>query len=256
MAFHNQALADLSDNDEQIDLAGWTSCTKQRTPPDSVVTISGARPVGNRSDDDLAASNLSAFDIFRNGDKRRRSTTPHPSPPASASFTSINRPALLASAQMSSLIDNRDFDADALALSRTEEPPVVKRKSMIPMIPMLRGADVPGPDVVDMTAGSDVVKRVFEEYMAGDGTLLYKVLFEDYSVEKVCVLQYIFYCWRSTETYVLLHVRSTLRPLGLARSAWYLPQKLGMPSIIACCCCASLCHMCCSLTRCHQQKHP
>lgn len=109
--------------------------------------------------------------------------------------------------------------------------------------------------MVDMTAGSDVIKRVLEEDEADDGILLYKVLFEDYSVDKVCVLHYIFYCWRSTKAYVLLHVRSTLRLLGLARAAWYLPQKLDMPSIIACCCCASLCHMYCSLTRCPHQKH-
>jgi hypothetical protein len=192
MAYHYEPQVDVSDDEDgPIDINAWKSGSasqQQRAPVVPVV----AGPSNDASDDGVAARASSALDSFRSGSKRKRSTPPPPPPPPrqSSGFTSINRP--VASAPESP-IELPDFDANVVdsepeeeAVEETQTParPQPRQRSLAPVLPRAALADE--EEIVDMTAGDDVVRRVVKELETDDGTMVYEVEFEDFHVEEAC----------------------------------------------------------------------
>ncbi|TKA71091.1 hypothetical protein B0A55_08337 [Friedmanniomyces simplex] len=170
MAFHYSPRGDSdnSDDDTRLDLSAWQASAKPTTatrPQPAVPTAPMMQPAQDGSGDELATSALAAF----HSSKRRKLTTPPSAPPSpplrpTAGFSAINRPTPTARPSAS-----RDASEGAAVV--------------VPIIPRVEQND---EDVLDLTAGDDVVRRVLAEVedSSEDGALVYRVEFEDWRVEE------------------------------------------------------------------------
>lgn len=209
----------MSSDDEggaSFDPNAWKSAPQSRplaqahTPAPTAPMV----PPEAESEDELAADPLSTF---RNGSAAKRravGTSTTTTQPAAlgreggrgSGFTSINRPS--ASLRPGSAIsqsqsekevkvpavdtnnvsvgDSDDEDGD----DHTDEDEVEERRQSNDngLVPMVSRATLENDEdeIVDMTAGEDVVRRVLAEVDSVGGEVVYKVELGDYSVEEVC----------------------------------------------------------------------
>ena len=222
MAFHFQPQADSSDEDEQVDLSSWQTGAKpprRPSPPAAAMAVmdeladeddgevedplaafrSGGQGTEPGDDDEdieeedgttdqdgkIAIDDSATPDITSSGKesktRKRKGTTPFVSP----GFTSINNPA--PNSPPSSEEDA--LDATELAPRRgrsgTGRTPVKRKARLVPIIPRVQLDSDEEAEIIDFTAGGDVVRRVKKESRGRGGDLLYKVEFEDRHVEEV-----------------------------------------------------------------------
>jgi len=169
MAFHYSPRGDSdhSDDGAGVDLSAWAGRPKDRAssrPQVPAPVASMMQTAEDRSDDELATSALAAF----HSNKRRKLATPSPAPSSpgpTAGFLAINR--TTHTARRATLHDGSEGAAV--------------------VVPILSRIERDDEDVVDLTAGDDVVRRVLAELedTSEDGALVYRVEFEDWRVEEV-----------------------------------------------------------------------
>ncbi|KAK1042344.1 hypothetical protein LTS16_008952 [Friedmanniomyces endolithicus] len=169
MAFHYSPRGDSDNSDDGVgvDLSTWAGrpqATTSSRPQAPAPVAPMMQTAEDGSDDELATSALAAF----HSNKRRKLATPSPAPPSpgpTIGFLAIDR--LTPAARRVSPHDGSEGAA-----------------VVVPVLPRFERDD---EDVVDLTAGDDVVRRVLAELetTSEDGALLYRVEFEDWRVEEV-----------------------------------------------------------------------
>jgi len=169
MVFHYSPRGDSDNSDDGVgvDLSTWAGrpqATTSSRPQAPAPVAPMMQTAEDGSDDELATSALAAF----HSNKRRKLATPSPAPPSpgpTIGFLAIDR--LTPAARRVSPHDGSEGAA-----------------VVVPVLPRFERDD---EDVVDLTAGDDVVRRVLAELetTSEDGALLYRVEFEDWRVEEV-----------------------------------------------------------------------
>ncbi|KAK4541522.1 hypothetical protein LTR36_007968 [Oleoguttula mirabilis] len=209
MAFHYEPPADLSSDDEggaPIDLSTWQGHAAKNAAPRPAQAVAPTAPMVvqvDDSDDELAQDPLASFQSSQHTRNRNGTTTPiaAPAPPArrGSGFTSINRSdtVVLGAAAVEEeedAIEMPDFDANNIPVGDEDEDEQEEEEDdgedeieLIgqPLVPIIPRDDVNRDDgeVVDMTAGEFVVRRVVEELERED--MVYRVELGDYSVEEL-----------------------------------------------------------------------
>jgi len=211
MAFHYQPSADLSSDEEggaAVNPAAWQSGAKRSTAPrptqaPAPTASMVAGPTINFSEDDedeLAADPLAVFQSGPNRKRKRNATSTPAGAPApiarmGSGFTSINQPSGSRSVRFADdEVEMPDFDANNIPVGGSEdeaesapqqpaqeqEP---EQRGLVPIVPRV-SAEV--EEVVDMTGGEDVVRRVLGEVEGRGAAMVYRVELGDYSIEEVC----------------------------------------------------------------------
>lgn len=190
--FHFDARGDSSDEDTAgIDLAAWQSgSVAPKARP------SGAAPVAQMVAPDPEVIESSASPepaTFESGRKRKR-TSPSQSPvEVGSGFKAIN-------SRRESQRSTYNLDSDAtpeaepspMFVSEEEELPKRNGKGknavqgLVVHIPEKEVARALKKQWEDFTTGGDRIRRVLRERYDDDGTVLYKVQFDDYRNEEVC----------------------------------------------------------------------
>ncbi|KAK4556642.1 hypothetical protein LTR86_006213 [Recurvomyces mirabilis] len=187
MAFSFQTSADVDsdDDDAPVELSQWQTTNQSQAPAPTAAMMAQTTNDEDDSGDELATSALAAFQ------SGRRATPPLLSRP---SFTSINQttsqPALPVLPDVDVDMDDEPaYDANVMGDDKGDEEQddssldEPRLKAIVTVLPRM---DLDQEDeVVDMTAGEGVVRRVLAERQLPRDRLAYKVEFEDWSVEEV-----------------------------------------------------------------------
>jgi len=141
----------------------------------------GPAPAMESDVEEVAMNALAAFNAGR-----RRSSTPLVGARASVGFTSVNGRQSQSQTEVVEMQEEVDevMHPDEDEEEGRDEMVVERQISLAPVVPRVSMV-VDGEEVVDMTAGEDVVRRVLEDVTDTNGGVAYRVQFEDESVETV-----------------------------------------------------------------------
>ncbi|UJO17082.1 Chromatin remodeling factor mit1 [Fulvia fulva] len=200
MAFHFDARADSSDEDTPaLDLSSWknraagsTNNAPRPAPAPAPAPAPVAPMVVNHdaedSDSDNSTPDLAAFQAS-DRKRKRPSATPSPVVP---SFQAINSASKRPDGQSTFDLGSDDGTPDpALQLPASEDEDQEEEEVARPaeqkrlMVVVSRKEGKRRKNYRDLRAGDDNVRRVLKESQEQDGTVMYKVLFDDFHVENV-----------------------------------------------------------------------
>jgi len=192
MSFNFQPHADSSDEEAGgVDLSAWKQGAKKAQASASQAPRQAPAPTApmiglddDSSSDDVLATNVAAFSAG-SASKRKRSTPPaaRASPPR-VSFTSINQPTPRPSTS-TPVVEGQSASDITVAVEGADDEEESATRASIPLVPILPRVDLIDEEVVDFTAGDDVVRSVLQELGGDDGLMSYKVEFEDRFVDQV-----------------------------------------------------------------------
>ena len=209
MSFHFQPQADSSDEENAVDISAWKSSAPKPTqrqppsPPTAALEIMDeiAEAINNEDEEEDADAvsqgdlNGGAEDVEdeqvdgEEEEEQEAITVP--------AFTPVNKGTR--SQAPISLPESSDDEVDSKlelptrtrrSTSRraTSRPLITQTKAaqvLVPVIPRLELDSSEADEIIDFTAGSDVVRRIKKEVQERDGDVVYQVEFEDRHVEKV-----------------------------------------------------------------------
>lgn len=231
MSFNFQTQPDSSDDEVPVDINAWKSGSTSkpaRAPAQAPAPVAPmVQPPTIISDDDEDGDSLPDIEAssFQTGQKRKRATHASPSPTlASGGFTSINQSAAGPSQSGAIAESPIEFPDIALGVDGAQDEEETVKTRLVPVLPRV---DIDEEEVVDFTAGNDVVRRVLAELESDDGALIYKVELGDWSIEEVCsatLLCMIFI----RELFSLLLIASDLRPVLLLQQQASCPISLRL----------------------------
>jgi hypothetical protein len=197
MSFHFQPQADSSDEEEAVDIAAWKSGVPKPAPaqppssPTAAIEIMDelANEIDNEDGGEMAS-----FQGDLNGDSSENADKKDGQVPfISSGFTFVNKPAPVQAPI--SLLDSEDEQPSPGQMKLptrtrrgTSKPATTQKKGsrvLVPVIPRIELDSSEADEIIDFTAGNDVVRRVLKERKGRDGDIVYKVEFEDRHVEEV-----------------------------------------------------------------------
>ena len=182
------------DDEGEIDFSTWQ---KPTTMTSARATGSGAESAPVDDDDgevqvvegdvpDDVDDVTDNSDVVELTDTRDRSTSRKRKRQAesfvSTGFTSINNPARAVSAPSEDDLSTPAEQVTSRTRRSNKETNGSGQRKLVPIIPQV---EIDDDEILDFTAGGDVVRRVKKEIKNRDGDLLYTVEFEDRHVEQV-----------------------------------------------------------------------
>lgn len=191
--FHFDARGDSSEEEEDgIDLAAWQSTTK--APPTALPPAPA--PVAQMVASDVQVVESSATPepaTLDSARKRKRATTSESPAEIGSGFQAIN--SSRQESQRSTYNLEADVSQEPVPTSTHEEEAAPRRNGKSKVAPGGLVVHIPEIEVQqalkkkweDLTRGEDRVRRVLRERYDDDGTVLYKVQFDDYHDEEVCL---------------------------------------------------------------------
>ena len=204
MSFHFQPQADSSDEEEAVDISAWKSGASKpvqeqpTSPPKAALEMMDE--LANEIGDDGDGDEIGTFQGDLNGDVPEAAEGQEPEAKedqvsfVSSGFTSVNKPApTQAPVTLPESSEDEQPTPSRLELPtrtrRAASKPAVAEKStarvLVPVIPRLDLDSSEADEIIDYTAGNDVVRRVKKELKPRRGDNIYVVEFEDRHVEQV-----------------------------------------------------------------------
>ena len=205
MSFHFQPQADSSDEEEAVDISAWKSgkpkpARQQPTsPPKAALEIMDE--LANEIGTDDNGNEIGTLQGDLNGDVSEAAEESEPAEEegdqvliVSSGFTSVNKSAptqapitLPDSSEDERPTPNR-LELPTRTRRTTSKPAAAEKKAarvLVPVIPRLELDSSEADEIIDYTAGNDIVRRVKKELDRRRGDNVYVVEFEDRHVEQV-----------------------------------------------------------------------
>ena len=219
MSFHFQPQADSSDEGEAVDISAWTSGapkparTQPPSPPTAAIEIMDefAEAINNEDEDeadtavfqgDLNDGAEQSEDDQVDGEEEQEEEEQDGI--VVSGFNPVNK-----AIRTQAPISLPEFSEDELSTPEKQKqklqlPTRTRRANsrpsrtqskvarvLVPVIPRLELDSSEAEEIIDFTAGSDVVRRVKKEVNGRDGDIVYQVEFEDRHVEEVSTLSFL-----------------------------------------------------------------
>ena len=216
MSFHFQPQADSSDEEEAVDISAWKSGAPKPapaqppSPPTAAIEIMDE--LANEINNEDGGDEMAQFHGDLKGDAEEAEEVKDDGeeenevPFISPGFTTVNKPA--PSQAPISLPDSEDEQPSPGQIKlptrtrRAASKPVPTQKKgprvLVPVIPRIELDSSEADEIIDFTAGRDVVRRVLKERKGRGRDIVYKVEFEDRHVEEVSL----FWFYRSPALFI------------------------------------------------------
>ena len=202
MSFHFQPQADSSDEEEAVDISAWKSgavaatAAQEQAPSPPEAAIQVMDELASALNDPEEQDEIAPFQGDLDGaadvaDSQEEDEDEEQEEPTfqSSGFTSVNKPARIqAEISLPESSDDEAVSPSQLKLpNRTRQAagPSQAARMLVPVIPRLELSSSEAEDIIDFTAGDDVVRRVKKEVNGRGGDVVYLVEFEDRHVEEV-----------------------------------------------------------------------
>lgn len=206
MSFHFQPQADSSDEDNPIDLSAWKSgapkpAPKQaesvESPPEDALQVIDELADALNDEEHGDEDDIPTFtgDFDGTDETPAREDSEQVDQFVSTGFTSVNRPAPKRSQEPILLPDSSEDEAvspvQLPTRSRKSESrrpvaaPQTTERVLVPVVPRYELDSSRADEIIDFTAGDDVVRRVKKEIQGKRGRVSYLVEFEDRHEEEV-----------------------------------------------------------------------
>lgn len=205
MSFHFQPQADSSDEEAAVDISAWKSGGSRPaqasapSPPEAALQIMDelAGQLGEEAD----GEEIGTFQGDLNGAGQQAANEEESEeeveevPFVSSGFTSISKPARATAtiALPDSSEDEEPTPTQVKLPSRAKRGAAKsvtahkdsRARVLVPVIPRVELDSSEADEIIDFTAGNDVVRRVKKEIKKRRGVVVYQVEFEDRHVEEV-----------------------------------------------------------------------